>query len=75
MFFILPLSSRIISEDCGEDELEKLNGSKFELSRYGNKEDIKENTVYFTPGHEDVIDQQENIKDLGNFLSADMKFS
>ena len=43
----------------------KFNGSKFELIRYGTKEDIKENTVYFTPGHDDVIDQKENIKELG----------
>ena len=83
------ISSRIGSEDCVErfqEDLEKLyewqdknnmkfNGSKFELMRYGAKEQLKNNTVYFTPEHENVIEEKDDIKDLGVILSSDMKFS
>ena len=83
------ISSKISSEECVEtfqEDLEKLyewqnannmkfNGSKFELIRYGTKTDIKENTLYFTPEHEKIIEETDVIKDLGVNLTADMKFS
>ena len=80
---------KISSEECVEklqSDLEKLyswqernnmkfNGSKFEVIRYGNKSDLKEDTVYFTPNLEEIVEEKASLRDLGVILSSDMKFS
>ena len=53
----------------------KFNGSKFEVIRYGTNKEIKENTLYFTPNQENVIEEKETLRDLGVILSSNMKFS
>ena len=53
----------------------KFNGGKFELIRFGANKEIKENTVYFTPKYEDVIEEKESLRDLGIVISNDMTFS
>ena len=52
----------------------KFNGSKFQVIRYGQNEDIKNNTMYFTANMEEVIDQFSTLRDLGVILSDDAKF-
>ena len=52
----------------------KFNGSKFQCIRYGQNEDLKNDTVYFTANMEGVIDQFSNLRDLGVILSDDAKF-
>ena len=37
--------------------------------------EIKDNTVYFTPNHEDVVEEKDMLRDLGVILSSDLKFS
>ena len=37
--------------------------------------DIKENTLYFTLNHENVVEENETLRDLGIILSSDLKFS
>ena len=81
--------SEISSENCVENfqqELEKLyqweennnmkfNGGKFELIRFGSNKEIKEDTLYFTPKHESIIEEKESLRDLGIIISNDMTFS
>ena len=50
------------------------NCKKFEILRYGPKEDLKNNTQYFTPEYEDIIEAKESLRDLGIILSSDGKF-
>ena len=52
----------------------KFNGGKFQVLRYGPNKLLKENTSYFTGNMEDVIDQVNNVKDLGVILSDNAKF-
>ena len=52
----------------------KFNGSKFQLLRYGQKEEIKNNTMYFTADMEEIIDQFSNLRDLGVIMSDPAKF-
>ena len=52
----------------------KFNGSKFQLLRYGQKEEIKNNTMYFTADMEEIIDQFSNLRDLGVIMSDTAKF-
>ena len=81
--------SEISSEECVENlqsNLEKLykwesdnnmkfNGGKFELIRFGQNTELKENTVYFTPNQEDIIEEKESLRDLGVIISNAMTFS
>ena len=53
----------------------KCNGAKFQLMRYGQDQDIKANTLYFTKGMEETIDQFSSLRDLGVILSDDGKFT
>ena len=50
----------------------KFNGSKFELIRYGRKQDLKDNTMYFSTQPELVIEEAEHLRDLGEILSSDI---
>ena len=52
----------------------KFNGSKFQVMRYDQNEEIKNSTVYFTAEMEDVILQFDCIRDLGVIVSDDAKF-
>jgi ribonuclease P/MRP protein subunit RPP40 len=53
----------------------KCNGNKFELLRYGRDEDLKFSTNYLTPGAEEIIDNNECLRDLGVMMSDDAKFT
>ena len=52
----------------------KFNGSKFQVVRYGQNEELKNSTMYFTTKMEDVIQQFDSVRDLGVILSDDAKF-
>ena len=69
-----------------QDDLEKLyrwqehnnmafNSSKFEVLRYGSNTALKESTNYLTPGCEPIIEEKENLRDLGIIMSNDASFS
>ena len=51
----------------------KLNDDKFELLRYGNNQQLKENTTYTTPTGKPIKVKSE-VKDLGVLISDDNKF-
>ena len=51
-----------------------LNEEKFDLLRYGS-DDIKNSTIYLTPGAEDIIETKECLCDLGVKMSDDAKFT
>ena len=53
----------------------KCNGAKFQLMRYGQDLELKQNTNYFTRDMEDVIEQFSNLRDLGIIMSDDGKFT
>ena len=50
------------------------NGNKFELLRYGKDEDLRKNTMYFTPDMEDVIEERESLRDLGVIMNRSASF-
>ena len=52
----------------------KFNGGKFQVLRYGPNNILKENTSYFTGNMEDVIEQVNQVKDLGVILSDNARF-
>ena len=69
-----------------QDDLEKLydwaeknnmvfNGTKFQVIRYGDDEDLKNSTEYFTEGTSDIIERSETLRDLGVILSDDATFN
>ena len=51
------------------------NGKKFEMLRYGKNEDLKNSTMYLTPGAEDFIEVKEDLRDLGIQMADNAKFS
>ena len=53
----------------------KFNGSKFEVLRYGRNQELKESTSYFTPNFDDIIEEKNNLRDLGIIMSDDATFS
>ena len=53
----------------------EFNGKKFEVMRYGSNNNIKESTVYFTPNFDEVIEEKDNLRDLGIIMTNDGKFS
>ena len=52
----------------------KFNGGKFQILRYGQNKELKEDTVYFTSDMENVIEQVSTTKDLGITMTDDAKF-
>ena len=78
----------IKSEEDVEDlqaDLEKLytwakennmvfNGTKFQVMRYGNIQELKNNTNYFTEETSEIIERFENLRDLGVIMSDDGSF-
>ena len=72
--------------ECFQKELEKLdewakannmkfNGKKFQVVRYGQNEELKNNTEYFSGAYEEIIERFETIRDLGVQLSDDASFN
>ena len=51
------------------------NGTQFQVIRYGDDEDLKNNTEYCTKGTNDIIDRYETLRDLGVILSDDATFN
>ena len=41
------------------------NGSKFQVMRYGDNEDLKNDINYFTDETSEIIDRFETLRDLG----------
>ena len=52
----------------------KFNGKKFQVMRYGNDEDLKNDTLYFTENVENIVERKETIRDLGVMMSDDASF-
>ena len=52
----------------------KFNGDKFQLVRYGQNQEIKENTCYFTGDMEYIIAEVESCRDLGVTIENSAKF-
>ena len=50
------------------------NGSKFQVLRYGQNEDLKNATLYFTDNTEHIIERFSSLRDLGVILSDNGKF-
>ena len=68
-----------------QEDLEKLyswakennmafNGTKFEVLRYGNNEEIKEDTNYLTPNWDGFIDVKNVLRDLGIMMNDKATF-
>ena len=53
----------------------KLNGGKFLVLRYGEDQNIKDNTLYFTGEMEHVIMQVDQCKDLGVTMQDNATFA
>ena len=51
-----------------------LNGPKFNVLRYGTNISLKENTLYFTEGMENIVETKDSIRDLGLILDDNMGF-
>ena len=51
------------------------NSKKFEMLRYGSKEELKSSTNYLTPDCDDLIDVKENLRDLGIIMNNRGTFS
>ena len=50
------------------------NGTKFQVIRYGNNKEIKEDTNYFTKDTGEIIERFETLRDLGVILSEEANF-
>ena len=50
------------------------NGSKFQLVRFGNNEQIKDETIYFTGDNTEIIDRFEKLRDLGVIMNEKANF-
>ena len=52
----------------------EFNKKKFQVLRYGEDEDLKNETSYFTGNYDEVIERFESLRDLGVELSDDGAF-
>ena len=52
----------------------QFNGSKFQLVRFGNNEDIKNETIYFTGDNEEIIERFDKLRDLGIIMNQKATF-
>ena len=41
------------------------NNNKFQMLRLGKRDDLKQDTIYFLPGMDGIIEVEECVKDLG----------
>ena len=53
----------------------QFNGNKFQLVRFGNNEEIKDDTIYFTGDNKEVIERFEKLKDLGVIMNQKATFT
>ena len=51
------------------------NATKFQVIRYGNNKELKEDTNYFTEDTGELIERFETLRDLGEILSDEATFS
>ena len=51
------------------------NGGKFVPIRYGKDKDMKESTTYFSGETDEVIEELEEIRDLGIVMQNDASFT
>ena len=58
-----------------EENNMKFNGTKFQLLRFGDNNDIKDDTIYFRDNMSNVIDQFETVKDLGIIMNNQANFN
>ena len=58
-----------------EENNMKFNGTKFQLLRFGDNNDIKDDTIYFTDNMSNVIDQFETVMDLGIIMNNQANFN
>ena len=50
------------------------NNGKFELLRYGDNQEIKDTTFYLT-ANEDIIEEKEQLRDLGIIMNNQANFT
>ena len=50
------------------------NHLKFQVLRLGQNNDLKEDTLLFSPDYTDVIERKEAIKDLGIYIDQNLDF-
>ena len=50
------------------------NGIKFQVVRYGQNEELKNDTMYFTDEPQQVIERFESLRDLGVIMSEKATF-
>lgn len=50
------------------------NATKFELIRYGPDDNLKNETVYFTPEMSNIIERKSYLRDLGVVMADDFTF-
>ena len=60
--------------DWGTNNNMEFNGSKFQGIRYGQNEDIKNDTTYFTGEYNEIIERFSSLRDLGVQLQEDATF-
>ena len=53
----------------------ELNGTKFQVIRYGKNQQIKDDTLYLTGYMSEVIEDFTTLRDLGVILSVDGTFN
>ena len=46
------------------------NGIKFQTLRYDKNTELKQNSIYFTPGMDAVIEEKDSLGDLGVIVSS-----
>ena len=51
------------------------NDLKFQLLRIGKNENLKLDTVLFSPGMREIIERKDCIKDLGVLVDENLKYS
>ena len=57
-----------------KDNNMEFNKKKFQVIRYGQNEELKNNTTYFAGNYDEVIDRYVSLRDLGIQLSDDGTF-
>ena len=53
----------------------KFNGNKFQILRYGRNQELKEETMYFTPEMEETIEPFNTLRDLGVIMNDQANFN
>lgn len=61
--------------DWGDRNNSIFNNDKFMLLRYGKDENIKYDTSYFTPDMAGIIEEHEDVRDLGLRMSSNADFN